>query len=262
MDDTMTSTENLISFTAAPLEELQLEHVPRLAPPAPAPATFAACAAPQSVGAEQFRRLAVGLLHARTRRPLAKVLVTSAAPGEGKSVSAANLAFTLARPGRQRVLLLEGDLHRPALLARMGLRHEGGLADWLEQRRALPECMARWSGLPLWVLPAGRSAGLPLELLQACSPISILRLLEPHFDWIVIDAPPLLPMADAAHWARAADGVLLVARANHSRQSDLQQGARQLEREKWLGVILNDYSAREHRYYDQYYPGGAGGVGK
>ena len=254
-DHTMTSTDTLISFTPAPLEELQLEHVPRLAPPASAPATFAAWSAPQSVGAEQFRRLAVELSHTRARRPLAKVLVTSAAPGEGKSVSAANLALTLARPGRQRVLLLEGDLHRPTLLARMGVRHDGGLADWLEQRRTLPECLARWSGLPLWVLPAGRSAGLPLELLQACSPASILRLLEPQFDWIVIDSPPLLPMADAAHWARAADGVLLVARANHSRLSDLQRGVRQLEREKWLGVILNDYQAREHHYYDQYYPG-------
>lgn len=255
---TEAATATLISLSPLPLQAAELERVTALLPPQPVPARFVACADPQSVGAEQFRRLAVSLVHTRAQRPLQTVLVSSAAPAEGKTVSAVNLAFTLARPGCERVLLLEGDLHRPALLSRMGVKRERGLADWLEQRLPLAQCMTRWRGLPLWILPAGRRRGLPLELLQTWSPACILQLLQPHFDWIVVDSPPLLPMADAAHWARAADGVILTIRAERSRLSDIQLAVRQIEREKFLGVVLNECSAREHRYYRHYYPGTKG----
>lgn len=255
---TEAATATLISLSPLPVQAADLERVTALMPPQPVPARFIACADPQSVGAEQFRRLAVSVVHARAQRPLRTLLVSSAAPAEGKTVSAVNLAYTLARPGCERVLLLEGDLHRPALLNRMGVKRERGLADWLEQRLPLAQCMARWSGLPLWLLPAGRRRGLPLELLQTWSPAFILQLLAPHFDWIVVDSPPLLPMADAVHWARAADGVILTVRADRSRLSDIQLAVRQLEREKFLGVVLNECSAREHRYYRRYYPGTKG----
>ncbi|MGH9488630.1 MAG: CpsD/CapB family tyrosine-protein kinase [Terriglobales bacterium] len=250
----MATAELMAPGQSALLQPYDLERAQELALPLPPPPAFAAYTHPQSVGAEQFRRLAVGLRHLRAHRNLRKLLVTSAAPGEGKSISAANLALTLARPGNERVLLLEGDLHRPALLGRMGVHHDTGLADWLEQRAPLAACLARWPQLPLWVLPAARSRSLPLELLQACAPGEILRPLEPLFDWIVVDAPPLLPMADACHWACAADGVLLVVRVHRTRRSDLEQAMRQLERETWLGVILNDCASREHAYYSQYYP--------
>ncbi len=221
------------------------------------PGSLVAAVSPESLGAEQYRRLAIRLQHLRTQRPLSKLLISSAAPHEGKSLSAANLALTLARPCQQRVLLLEGDLHRPALLARLGAQHGLGLADWLQQRAPLNKCLARWPDLPLWVLPASRATRPPLELLQAQSPARLLSQLDASFDWIVIDSPPLLPLADACHWAQAADGVLMVVRANRTRRSDLELALRQLDRSNWLGVIFNDCHAAEHRYYTQYYPGRA-----
>ncbi|MGH9467970.1 MAG: tyrosine-protein kinase family protein [Terriglobales bacterium] len=248
----MTKVETLMSATATSAEDWHLGGQ-RLTLPAAIPSGFVACSHPQSVGAEQFRRLAVGLQHLRARRPLRKILVTSAAPGEGKSISAANLALTLARPGRERVLLVEGDLHRPTLPARMGVRPELGLADWLEQREPLRRCLARWPDAPLWLLPAGHSHGVPLELLVAHAPGEMLRELEPWFDWIIMDSPPLLPMADATHWALAADGVLLVVRAHATRRADVEEAVRRFDRATWLGVILNDCRAREHRYYGHYY---------
>lgn len=254
----MTSVETLSGapvpgLVPAGLQERKLELTAVLTPPAPGPAGLVAHTQPKSVGAEQFRRLAVSLRHLRSRRPLRRLLITSAAPAEGKSVSAANLAITLARPGTGRVLLLEGDLHRPALLRRMGVQFSGGLADWLEGRRELADCLARWPDLPLWVLPAAQAQALPLELLQSTPPADILRAVEGLFDWIVVDAPPLLPMADAAHWAEAADGVLLVVRPGRTRRADLAQARTQLRADRWLGVILNDCSSREHSYYGQYY---------
>ncbi|MGH9477029.1 MAG: tyrosine-protein kinase family protein [Terriglobales bacterium] len=251
----MATLETMPTLMPAALEATQLELTAHLQPPDPPPPGLIAQAHPQAVGAEQFRRLTVSLQHLRRRRPLRRLLVTSAAPGEGKSLSAANLALTLARPGTGRVLLLEGDLHRPVLPARLGFSCTYGLADWLEGRRGLRDCLLRWPGLPLWLLPAARARALPLELLQATSPDSILQTLDPLFDWIVVDSPPLLPMADAAHWAAAADGVLLVVRAGHTRRSDLRRATSQIERERWLGVILNDCSSREHYYYAQYYSG-------
>ncbi|MGH9393037.1 MAG: CpsD/CapB family tyrosine-protein kinase, partial [Terriglobales bacterium] len=222
----------------AGLEARQLDRLAALAPPRQPPPSLVAWSDPRSLGAEQYRRLAIELHHRRALRPLQTLLVTSAAPAEGKSVSAANLALTLARPRGERVLLLEGDLHRSAMLHRLGVQHDTGLADWLEQRAELIQCLARWPDLPLWILPAARCSELPLELLQARPPAQILQALAPHFQWIVIDAPPLLPMADASHWARASDGVLLVVRENRTRRSDLLKAVRQIEREKWLGVVL------------------------
>jgi len=253
----MPSAETLMLKPVDDLDEVSLERaLDAIAPlelPTPLPDRLAAWTDPEGLGAEQYRRLAIELLHLRRRRPLQRVLITSAAPAEGKSLCAANLAITLARARGSRVLLLEGDLHRPVLLKRMGVRRDTGLADWLERRAELRQCLARWPGLPLWILPAARVSQVPLELLQARLPENILESLTAHFGWIVIDAPPLLPMADAMHWARAADGVVLVARENRTRSSDLLRAARQIEPEKWLGVVLNECHVREHSYYSRYY---------
>jgi len=264
----MASAETLFLKPASeldlvPLDRLldrTLDAIPPLELPALSEARAARLPAwsdPEGLGAEQYRRLAIELLHLRARRPLQKILITSAAPAEGKSLCAANLALTLARAnasgGSSRVLLLEGDLHRPALLKRMGVRHPTGLADWLERRAALAQCLARWPDLPLWLLPAARVSRIPLELLHARLPEQILASFAPHFGWIILDAPPLLPMADAMHWARAADGVVLVVREHRTRRSDLLKAARQIEPEKWLGLVLNHCSVPEHRYYSQYY---------
>jgi capsular exopolysaccharide synthesis family protein len=259
----MTSTMTVATQTLIPrppagaAESFSLDALAPLVPPQPPPANLVALADPESLGAEQYRRLAIGLQHMRLQRPLRTVLVTSAAPGEGKSLSAANLALTLARPGGERVLLMDGDLHRPSLPARLGVGHERGLADWLEGRQPLARCLARWPGLPLALLPAAHTRGLPLELLQARPPAQILAALHAQFEWVILDSPPLLPMADACHWARAADGVLFIVRENHTRRSELLRALRQIERDKWLGVVLNQSSTPEDRYYAQYYPGRA-----
>lgn len=231
---------------------LRWEMMPVLKPRRHPSDQLAALSQPRSLAAEQYRRLAVGLQFVRQRRELRSLLLTSAAPGEGKTLSAANLAFTLARPGGQRVLLLEGDLHRPSLLRRLDAAQEHGLADWLEGRAALEECIGHWLDLPLWILPAARPSRQPLELLQVSPPEQLLQQLEPHFDWVVVDSPPLLATADAGYWGHACDGVILVVRRDRTRLSDLPAAAGQIERAKWLGVLLNESSVPDHDYYRHY----------
>jgi capsular exopolysaccharide synthesis family protein len=208
-----------------------------------------------SLGAEKFRFLAVRLRQMRQSRPaLKKVLITSTIPEEGKSTVAANLACTLARRKQHKTLLLEGDLRRPTVSDRFGLGNLAGLSEWLRGESESLN-MYRLDGLGLWVLPAGTAAENPLELLQAGKLPSLMERLSASFDWIVIDSPPVLPLADTSIWARVADGVLLVTRNGITEKRQLQRGLDAIERTKLLGALVNGSMDAAHSdYYQRYSP--------
>jgi capsular exopolysaccharide synthesis family protein len=209
-----------------------------------------------SLGAEKFRFLAVRLRHLRQTRPLKKILITSTIPQEGKSTVAANLACTLARRNQQRTLLLEGDLRRPALTAQFGLGKITGLCEWLSgQTDAINIC--RLDGLHLWVLPAGTTPENPLELMQSGKLAGLMEQLESWFDWIVIDSPPVLPLADTSLWSRLADGVLLVTRKGKTEKQQLKRGLDAIEKSKLLGALVNSSANAAHTDYYQRYSSSA-----
>ncbi|MGH9527335.1 MAG: CpsD/CapB family tyrosine-protein kinase [Terriglobales bacterium] len=200
-----------------------------------------------SPAAEAFRQLAARLLHLRERwqqeRRLQTLLCTSSVPQEGKSVVAANLAVALARTSARRVLLLEGDLRRPAQAALWGLEPEPGLAQWIGAGQAPqnPPPVLRLGESAVYLLPAGAAAAASagLEFLESPRAAQLLMALSGCFEWVVVDAPPLLATADAHAWARLADGVLLVARANRSRKAQVREALRGLETRNLLGMVLN-----------------------
>ena len=104
-----------------------------------------------------------------------------------------------------------------------------------------------------WFLPAGRPPENPLELMQTGKLSSLLVQLTASFDWIIIDSPPLLPLADTSVWARFADGVLLVVREGKTEKRQLQRGLTALDRSKLLGVVVNGFSGTDHsNYYARY----------
>ncbi len=209
---------------------------------------------PDEMEAEQFRRLAVRLQGLRAQREIKLLVITSGAPREGKSLIAANLAMIMSRLSRERVLLLEGDLHRPTLMRRLKLSEKApGLGNWLEKQCPFSDCMMRHPTESLWVLPAGQVQRPPLELLEQARLSNWARQLKQHFDWVLVDAPPLLPLADANHWTAIADSVLLVVRQHMTRRSELRQVLELVDSRMLIGVVLNDSSGPEHRYYSQYY---------
>lgn len=212
---------------------------------------------PLETATEQFRRLAVRLQNLRTQRELGALVISSGAPREGKSLIAANLAMTLARLRQERVLLLEGDLHRPTLLHRLRIpeQPQPGLGNWLESKVSLSECLLRHPTVPLWLLPGGQVTRPPLELLENARLGAWMRQLKQHFDWVVVDAPPLLPLADASHWINISDGVLLIIRQHLTRRAEVRQVMELLTPGSLVGVVLNDSTGPEHRYYSQYYYG-------
>lgn len=206
----------------------------------------------ESLGAEKFRFLAVRLRQMRQSRPLKKVLITSTIPQEGKSTVAANLACTLAKRKQHKTLLLEGDLRRPTVAQKFGLGKVPGLSEWL---RGESESMNvyRLEALGLWVLPAGSAPENPLELMQSGKLSPLMEQLSAWFDWIVIDSPPVLPLADTSMWARMADGILLVTRRSITEKKQLQRGLEALEPAKLLGALVNSSTDAAHSDYYQRY---------
>jgi capsular exopolysaccharide synthesis family protein len=209
---------------------------------------------PDSLAAEKFRFLGVRLRQIQQNRPLKKVLVTSTIPEEGKSTVSANLAGVLARR-KQRVLLMEGDLRRPTLAPQFGLGRLAGLGEWLQSGRRTPANVYRLEGPDFWFMPAGNPPENPLELLQSGRLSELMTQFENLFDWIIVDSPPLLPLADTTVWARVTDGTLLVAREGKSERKQLQRGLEVLKKSDLLGVVLNSCAHPDHKsYYQRYSP--------
>jgi capsular exopolysaccharide synthesis family protein len=241
------------SFAAQPSASFEdLERCPLLSVSVPEESHLVAVDKEESLGAEKFRFLGVRLRQLRQSRPLKKVLITSTIPQEGKSTVAANLACTLARRKQHKTLLLEGDLRRPTIAQKLGFGQVPGLCEWL---RGETETMNvyRIEALGLWVLPAGNAPENPLELMQSGKLLPLMEQLTEWFDWIIIDSPPVLPLADTSIWARLCDGILLVTRNGTTERQHLQRGLEALEKSKLLGALVNNSANAAHSdYYERY----------
>jgi capsular exopolysaccharide synthesis family protein len=207
----------------------------------------------ESLAAEKFRYLGVKLRQLQQGRNLKKILIGSTLPEEGKSMVSANLAATLARRQQQKVLLIEGDLRRPVLAQRLGHIGLEGLAEWLiEGQSPLPN-IYQLEDAGFCLIPAGSPPENPLELMQPDRLQGLLSRLSVLFDWIIIDAPPLLPLADATVWSKLSDGVLLVVREGKSEKRYLQRGLSAVDPKSLIGVVINSCSNTDHKdYYSRY----------
>jgi capsular exopolysaccharide synthesis family protein len=205
-----------------------------------------------SPATEAFHLLGVRLRDLRKERALKRLLITSTIPQEGKSLVAANLACTLGSGARQKVLLLEGDVRRPAQAGIFGITQVPGLCDFLLGKRSLTASLYHLPKAGIWILPAGDNEGSFRELIQSPQLPSLMTTLDSWFDWIVIDSPPVLPLIDTSVWARLADGILLVARRGTTRKRKLQKGLEALDTNKVIGALLNS-SRNAIDGYDYYY---------
>ena len=201
-----------------------------------------------SAAAEAFRLLGVRVRDIRRTRPLKKLLITSSIPQEGKSMVAANLAITMAG-AKQRVLILEGDVRRPGLSDAFGLQGETGLCEWLYGEKDLTSSIYYLEGPGLWIMPAGRSPQNPLELLQSAKLAALIGQVAEWFDTIIIDSPPMLPLADTSIWMRLADGILLVTRQGATEKRQLQRTVEAVDPQKLIGALLNCSKSSLHSDY-------------
>jgi capsular exopolysaccharide synthesis family protein len=203
-------------------------------------------------GAEKLRMLSARLKFAQHQAGLKRLLVTSTIVGEGKTTITANLAVILAQQ-QQKVLLIDGDLHQAALTALLGLASRPGIGEWWQRQREIDDFTYCADGIPLWFLPSGKAVEQPLAMLHSTEFQQQIEGISHRFDWVVIDSPPLAPLADAATWSTMADCVLLVARKAVTPKKLLEESFTLLDRAKVLGVVLNDADSEEQRYYAKYY---------
>src|SRR6202795_405417 len=202
------------------------------------------------LAAEKFRVLGLKLRHLRERRKLKRIVITSSIPEEGKSLIASNLALNQSRSKVLKTVLIDGDLRRPELGSRFGFsRNLAGLSEVLRGECQLTEVVYKLEGSGLWFLPAGVTPENPIELMQSGRLQQLLEQLETFFDWIIIDTPPVRPLADTPLWMKLADGVLLVAREGVCEKKQLERAVEVIDRSPMLGVVVNSCSSNEQKYY-------------
>ena len=198
---------------------------------------------------EKFGLLAAKLSSIQAEHGLKSLLVTSSAPNEGKSLVAANISATLAMQTHKRVLLLEGDLRRPGLGGMLGVGTLAGLGDWATTQQSINRFVYQLGELPLWLLPASKIDS-PNRLLQSQRLVDVFRRLRDEFDWVIIDSPPVLPLADTNLWARLADGILLVVRENITPRTALRKSLDALDDNKIVGIVVNEATDSDLEYSD------------
>jgi polysaccharide biosynthesis transport protein len=219
-----------------------------------------------SVVAEQFRVAATRLALLQHANKGKVTVITSSIKGEGKSVVAANLAYSLARDMGKRTLLVDCDLKCPTVHEYWGISQAPGLRDVLQGTQSLESCLRQEGDLPLWILPSGIDRGRAVDDLSRISQISeILAHLREQYDFILIDAPPVLPLADMQVIASLADMVAFVIRAGLTPRHAVESALRTLgAASKNLSIILNELEARGLPYYMHQgyeYPIGKEGAG-
>ncbi|WP_164232955.1 polysaccharide biosynthesis tyrosine autokinase [Microbacterium hydrocarbonoxydans] len=194
---------------------------------------------PRSPRAESFRTLRTNLQFLDVTSGPRIFVVSSSGPGEGKSTTTANLAIALAETGA-RVCLIDGDLRLPRIADYLGIEGGVGLTDVLIGRVDTPDALQKWGQNDLYVLASGRIPPNPSELLGSAAMDQVLKPLGEYFDYVLIDAPPLLLVTDAAVIGKKSRGVILAAASGKTKKQELSGTVRTLETAgvDLLGVVV------------------------
>lgn len=215
-----------------------------------------ALTSPGSFAAEQYQGLRLTIERLRRGRTLQVIAVTSPAAGEGKTLTAINLAGTLARGSdNARVLLIDADLRRPAVGRLLALGDAGGLTDVVSSEETTIDTVTHTlDRYNLSVIPAGApSNGAVHHILRSPRLDQVLTDARERYDFVVLDTPPLLPVFDSALLANAVDGVLIVVAANQTPRKLLGEALNLLDPAKVMGIVFNRDGRPMFGYYDAYY---------
>jgi protein-tyrosine kinase len=185
------------------------------------------------------------------------IVVSSAAPRDGKSVTALNLAGALSLKGDSRVLLIDGDFRRPSIWRLLGVEQTPGIGDVLEGTAELHEAIVQAREYPnLFILPAGAPKSNPGELLDSDAFKAAIGSLKSLFSYLIIDSPPIAAVADCDLLMAISDGVIVVIRPDHTSRQACKKALESVPKEKSLGVVMNcvpDWFLGKSHGYGAYY---------
>lgn len=243
------------SMPAAPISQVSLKNFARKAWHPEKLMLFLNGTSQNGIGMEEFRTLRSRLYQLREGRKLKTILIASAAPAEGKTFVAGNLAQALARQHGRRTLLIDGDLRKPRLHECLGTDIAPGLSDYL--RGAADELSIIQSSPidELFFVPGGNAVANPAEVASSGRLQEFIAHMSTLFEWIIIDSPPVAVVSDAVLMASCCDGVLLVVEAGKTPGEMVQRAVQELHGAQMLGVVLNraqpGYSSSSY-YYKHY----------
>ena len=199
---------------------------------------------------EQYRRLAAALHQQQVDRGIRVVMIASAVPGEGKTLTAANLGLTLSESYKRNVLLIDADLRRPALHTVFGTDNRSGLTEGLSAtvERKLP---ARRISERLSLLTGGQPSSDPMASLTSDRMRRLVLEARDAFDWVIIDTPPVAVLPDANLLSSMVDGAVLVIKAGSTSYALVRRAVDAIGKDRILGVVLNDAAiVPQHSYYE------------
>lgn len=210
----------------------------------------------QSPRVEAFKHLRTNLQFSRAGGTSRSLLFTSSLPEEGKTTTSINVAISMAEAG-QRVLLIDGDLRRPRVAKYLGLEGSVGLTTYLVGQASVHDVLQPWGPNQLYVLTAGRVPPNPSELLGSEYMKQLIVEAGEEFDVVIIDGPPLLPVADSAVISGLVEGVVLIVGAHKARIPEVERALNSLElvEAEILGVIMNRLSPKKADTYRYTYYG-------
>jgi capsular exopolysaccharide synthesis family protein len=203
---------------------------------------------------ESFRAIRTNVLFSSAEEGSRSLVITSAGPGEGKSLIAGNLSIALAQAG-QRVLLIDADMRKPRIHTMFNQPQEPGLSNVLVGNAKPSETMHTTTVPGLWVMPAGLIPPNPAELLGSRRFKEFTASLAPHFDWLILDTPPVMAVTDSSVVAHVATGVLFVVGSEMTSRYAGRRAVEQLEhvRAKFIGAVLNRVDLQHNSYYYSHY---------
>jgi capsular exopolysaccharide synthesis family protein len=202
---------------------------------------------------EQFKALRAKLEYKVDERKMKLIAITSAIAGEGKTLSSVNLAINLASAGRRKILLIDVDLRKSDLARGLDIEPYPGLREFLGGSGVLKDIVRNTIVPGLYVVPGGKTMADPSPLLAAEKIRYFLGKVREQFDVILLDTPPILPVADTLSLRDQVDGFIFLFRADFTPYTLLRQALEELGEANVIGVVMNGIEPKKQKYYQRYY---------
>lgn len=208
---------------------------------------------PNSFGAEEFRKLKTHIF-LRSPNPPHSILVTSAAPQEGKTMVAVNLSRAISQEIHGKAILIDGDLRKPSIHLEKS-QNAKGLSNYLSDGTPLSEILVNSEIENLQIITAGASTRKSSELIGSKRMTELLKSLREFNDstYIVIDSPPIMAASETTLLSKMVDGIILVVRAGHTSRESVQRAIKSIDHQKIIGVVFNRVDIKPSAYYSEYY---------
>ena len=207
---------------------------------------------PKSIAAEAYRTLRTNIQYSSFDKEYKTIVVTSSEPGEGKSTTSGNLALAISQ-GESKVLLIDCDLRKPSLHKLFRISNNYGLSDLLLHRKNMEDVAVKYNE-GLTVVPAGKIPPNPSEMLGSKAMGIFLDEMKKHFDYIIMDTPPIGAVTDSQVLSTKVDGTILVVKAGKTKKDIVMNSINAIKKVNGniIGTVLNGVEQKDNKYYYYY----------